>query len=106
MNFFFFNYYFFLARVCYFSLFFSTPVLSDSSLPKEDLVKELKTELQRCLAQLKTKREKISRIQKDLQTSQNHVEQLQTQLQGAERTAKDAVVRTDSYMYVHSICCT
>ncbi|XP_053498224.1 centrosomal protein of 152 kDa isoform X2 [Ictalurus furcatus] len=74
----------------------STPVLSDSSLPKEDLVKELKTELQRCLAQLKTKREKISRIQKDLQTSQNHVEQLQTQLQGAERTAKDAVVRESS----------
>ncbi|KAF4081363.1 hypothetical protein AMELA_G00160580 [Ameiurus melas] len=74
----------------------STRVLSDSSLPKEDLVKELKTELQRCLAQLKTKREKISRIQKELQTSQNHVEQLQTQLQGAERTAKDSVLRESS----------
>ncbi|XP_046715991.1 centrosomal protein of 152 kDa isoform X2 [Silurus meridionalis] len=74
----------------------STPVLSDSSLPKEDLIKELKTELQRCLAQLKAKREKISRLQKELQTSQNHVEQLQTQLQGAERNVKDFVVRESS----------
>ncbi|XP_026775518.3 centrosomal protein of 152 kDa isoform X2 [Pangasianodon hypophthalmus] len=74
----------------------STPVLSDSSLPKEDLVKELKTELQRCLVQLKTKREKISRIQKELHISQNNVEQLQTQLKGAEKNAKDSVVRESS----------
>ncbi|KAF5907494.1 centrosomal protein, partial [Clarias magur] len=74
----------------------STPVVSDSSMPQEDLLKELKIELQRCLAQLKTKREKISRLQKELQTSQNHVEQLQTQLQGAEKNAKDSVVRESS----------
>ncbi|MCJ8735943.1 hypothetical protein PDJAM_G00253320 [Pangasius djambal] len=74
----------------------STPVLSDSSLPKEDLVKELKTELQRCLVQLKMKREKISRVQKELQISQNNVEQLQTQLKGAEKNAKDSVVRESS----------
>ncbi|KAG7323998.1 hypothetical protein KOW79_012014 [Hemibagrus wyckioides] len=71
----------------------STPVLSDLSLPKEDLAKELKSELQRCLMQLKTKREKISRLQKELQISQNNVEQLQTRLQGAEKNAKDSVVR-------------
>ncbi|XP_060770807.1 centrosomal protein of 152 kDa isoform X4 [Neoarius graeffei] len=71
----------------------STLVLSDSSLPKEDLMKELKSELQRCLAQLKTKRENISCLQKELQTSRNHVEQLQTQLQGAEKKAQDLVVR-------------
>lgn len=80
---------------------FSTPVVSDSSMPQEDLLKELKTELQRCLAQLKTKREKITRLQRELQTSQTHVEQLQTQLQGAEKNAKDSVVRMVSYTYVH-----
>ncbi|XP_053345692.1 centrosomal protein of 152 kDa isoform X1 [Clarias gariepinus] len=74
----------------------STPVVSDSSMPQEDLLKELKTELQRCLAQLKTKREKITRLQRELQTSQTHVEQLQTQLQGAEKNAKDSVVRENS----------
>lgn len=89
-----------------FLLFFSTLVVSDSSLSKEDLVKELKTELQRCLAQLKTKREKISRLQNELQSTQNHVERLQTQLQGAEKNAKDIVVRIVSNMYVHIICYT
>ncbi|XP_027028950.2 centrosomal protein of 152 kDa isoform X1 [Tachysurus fulvidraco] len=74
----------------------STPVLSDSSVPKEDYVKELKTELQRCLVQLKTKRETISRLQKELQISHSRVEQLQTQLQGAEKNAKDSVVRENS----------
>lgn len=75
-------------------------------MPKEDFVKELKTELQRCLMQLKTKRETISRLQKELQISQSRVEQLQTQLQGAEKNAKDSVVNKVSHMYVHSICYT
>lgn len=81
------------AKFFYFpSLVFSTPVLSNSSLPKDDLVKELKSELQRCLAQLKTKRQKVSQLQEQLRTSHNHVEQLQTQLDGAEKRAKDSVV--------------
>lgn len=79
-------------------------MVSDSSLTKEDLVKELKTELQRCLAQLKTKREKISLLQKELQTTQNHVAQLQTQLQGAEKNVKDFVVKFVSSMYAYSNC--
>lgn len=62
-------------------------------------MKELKTELQRCLAQLKTQREKTSRLQKELQTTRNHTEQLQTQLQGAEKHAKDFVVRIIYYMH-------
>ncbi|XP_072529793.1 centrosomal protein of 152 kDa [Salminus brasiliensis] len=71
----------------------STPVQSESSQPKEDLVKELKTELQRCLAQLKTKRQRISQLQEELQTSRNRAEHLQTQLDGAEMRAKDSMVR-------------
>ncbi|TSM52318.1 COP9 signalosome complex subunit 2 [Bagarius yarrelli] len=74
----------------------STPVLSDSNLPKDDLAKELKNELQRCLTQLKTKREKISCLQKELRVSQNQVEQLKTQLQGVEKNAKDSVIRESS----------
>ncbi|XP_036432002.1 centrosomal protein of 152 kDa [Colossoma macropomum] len=74
----------------------STPVLPDSSLPKEDLVRELKIELQRCLSQLKTKRQKISQLQEELRTSQNRMEQLQTQLDGVEMRAKDSVVRESS----------
>ncbi|KAK1789850.1 hypothetical protein P4O66_015722 [Electrophorus voltai] len=71
----------------------STPVLSDSSLPMGDLVRELKNELQRCLAQLKTKRQKISQLQEDLKISHDHVEQLQKQLAEAEKTVKDSAVR-------------
>ncbi|KAL6474318.1 hypothetical protein MHYP_G00178790 [Metynnis hypsauchen] len=74
----------------------STTVLPDSSLPKEDLVRELKIELQRCLSQLKTKRQKISQLQEELRTSQNRVGQLQTQLDGVEMRAKDMVVRESS----------
>ncbi|XP_062856378.1 centrosomal protein of 152 kDa [Trichomycterus rosablanca] len=74
----------------------STPALSDSSQSKTDLTKDLKTELQRCLAQLKSKREKISQLQEDLRTSHSRLEQLQTQLQGAEKMAKDSVVRENS----------
>lgn len=66
-------------------------------------MKELKSELQRCLAQLKTQRERISRVQNELQTTHNHVEQLQTQLQGAERNAKDFVVRIVSMYAVFAI---
>lgn len=76
------------------ALIFSTRALSDSSQSKLDLTKDLKAELQRCLAQLKSKREKISRLQEDLRTSHGRLEQLQTQLQGAEMKAKDSVVRT------------
>uniref|UniRef100_W5JZ82 Centrosomal protein 152 n=1 Tax=Astyanax mexicanus TaxID=7994 RepID=W5JZ82_ASTMX len=74
----------------------STPVPSDSCLPKEDLVKELKAELQRCLAQLKSKRQRISQLQEELHTSRSRTDHLQTQLDGAEKRAKDSVVRESS----------
>ncbi|XP_066526078.1 centrosomal protein of 152 kDa [Hoplias malabaricus] len=74
----------------------STPVLSDSSLPKEDLVRELKNELQRCLSQLKTKRQKMSQLQEELRTTHSHMEQLQTELDGAKKMAKDSLVRESS----------
>nr|XP_055048823.1 centrosomal protein of 152 kDa isoform X1 [Misgurnus anguillicaudatus] len=77
----------------------STPRIAeigDSGLPKDDVVRELKSELQRCLSHLKTKRLKISELQEELRSSQTKVEHLQTQLEQAEKTARDSKVRESS----------
>ncbi|XP_016373258.1 LOW QUALITY PROTEIN: centrosomal protein of 152 kDa-like [Sinocyclocheilus rhinocerous] len=68
----------------------------DSNLLKEDVVRELKSELQCCLSHLKTKRLKISELQEELRRSQTGAEQLQTQLEQAERTIWDSKVRESS----------
>uniref|UniRef100_A0A8C1NGC6 Centrosomal protein 152 n=1 Tax=Cyprinus carpio TaxID=7962 RepID=A0A8C1NGC6_CYPCA len=68
----------------------------DSTLLKEDVVRELKSELQRCLSHLKTKRLKISELQEELRRSQTRAEQLQTQLEQAERSIRDSKVRESS----------
>uniref|UniRef100_A0A9J8DLT1 Centrosomal protein 152 n=2 Tax=Cyprinus carpio TaxID=7962 RepID=A0A9J8DLT1_CYPCA len=77
----------------------STPHIAeagDSTLLKEDVVRELKSELQRCLSHLKTKRLKISELQEELRRSQTRAEQQQTQLEQAERTIRDYKVRESS----------
>ncbi|XP_055048827.2 centrosomal protein of 152 kDa isoform X4 [Misgurnus anguillicaudatus] len=77
----------------------STPRIAeigDSGLPKDDVVRELKSELQRCLSHLKTKRLKISELQEELRSSHTKVEHLQTQLDQAEKTARDSKVRESS----------
>ncbi|XP_051548227.1 centrosomal protein of 152 kDa-like isoform X3 [Myxocyprinus asiaticus] len=77
----------------------STPRIAeegDSGLPKDDVVRELKIELQRCLSYLKTKRLKISELQEELRSSQSTVEKLQTKLEQAEKTTKDSKVRESS----------
>ncbi|XP_043084683.1 centrosomal protein of 152 kDa [Puntigrus tetrazona] len=68
----------------------------DSNLLKEDIVRELKSELQRCLSHLKSKRLKISELQEELRRSQSRAEELQTQLEQAERTLQDSKVRESS----------
>ncbi|RXN26207.1 centrosomal protein of 152 kDa [Labeo rohita] len=68
----------------------------DSTHLKEDVVRELKSELQRCLSHLKTKRLKISELQEELRRSQTSAEQLRTQLEQAERTIRDSKVRESS----------
>ncbi len=64
----------------------------DSNLLKENMVRELKSELQRYLSHLKTNRLKISELQAELRCSQTRAEQLQTQLEQAERTIRDSKV--------------
>uniref|UniRef100_A0A672SLE0 Centrosomal protein 152 n=1 Tax=Sinocyclocheilus grahami TaxID=75366 RepID=A0A672SLE0_SINGR len=68
----------------------------DSNLLKEDVVRELKNELQHCLSHLKTKRLKISELQEELRRSQTGAEQLQMQLEQAERTIQGSKVRESS----------
>eukprot|EP00063_Salmo_salar_P050891 XP_014025726.1 PREDICTED: centrosomal protein of 152 kDa-like isoform X1 [Salmo salar] len=77
----------------------STPLVEVSEpnpkLPREKedgAVKELRAELQRCLASLKGKRQRISQLQDQLRDSQGRVDQLQTQLD-QDQTSNTAETR-------------
>ncbi|KAM6960646.1 centrosomal protein of 152 kDa [Aplochiton taeniatus] len=61
--------------------------LAEPKLPKEEAERELKTELQRCLASLKGKRRQIDQIREDLRLSQGRGDELQAQLERAQLTA-------------------
>uniref|UniRef100_A0A673ADB8 Centrosomal protein 152 n=1 Tax=Sphaeramia orbicularis TaxID=375764 RepID=A0A673ADB8_9TELE len=58
--------------------------LSESKLPRDEALRLLRAEMQRCLGSLKGKRQKISHLQEELQLSQARVEELQTQLDEAK----------------------
>ncbi|XP_037623199.1 centrosomal protein of 152 kDa isoform X1 [Sebastes umbrosus] len=58
--------------------------LSDSKLPKDEALRLLRVEMQRCLGSLKGKRQKISQLQEELQLCQAQVNELQTQLDEAK----------------------
>ncbi|MED6274799.1 hypothetical protein CHARACLAT_020064, partial [Characodon lateralis] len=58
--------------------------LSDSKLPKDEALRLLRVEMQRCLACLKGKRQKISQLQEELQHSQARVSELQAELEEAK----------------------
>uniref|UniRef100_A0A7N8XHE8 Centrosomal protein 152 n=1 Tax=Mastacembelus armatus TaxID=205130 RepID=A0A7N8XHE8_9TELE len=54
--------------------------LLDSKLPKDEALQLLRVEMQRCLASLKGKRQKISQLQEELQRCKSQVNELQVQL--------------------------
>ncbi|XP_068578645.1 centrosomal protein of 152 kDa isoform X2 [Cebidichthys violaceus] len=58
--------------------------LSDSKLPKDEALRLLRVEMQRCLGSLKGKRQKISQLQEELQLCQGRLTELQTQLDEAK----------------------
>ncbi|KAM3870559.1 centrosomal protein of 152 kDa [Diretmus argenteus] len=58
--------------------------LSDAKLPKDEALRELRAEMQRCLSSLKGKRQRISLLQEGLQHSQARVDELQTKLDDAQ----------------------
>ncbi|XP_073329008.1 centrosomal protein of 152 kDa isoform X2 [Pagrus major] len=69
--------------------------LSDSKLPKDEAMRLLRVEMQRCLSSLKGKRQKISQLQEELQLCQGRVNELQTQLDDAKLSSS---VRETSQM--------
>ncbi|KAG9337037.1 hypothetical protein JZ751_029896 [Albula glossodonta] len=78
------------------SKFHSSPlsaVVADGSQSKEDMVAELKGELQRFLGSLKGKRKKISHLQEELQKAQSHAQDLRSQLDMAQKSVQDSKVR-------------
>ncbi|KAM7396883.1 hypothetical protein PAMP_019888 [Pampus punctatissimus] len=58
--------------------------LSDSKLPKDEALRLLRVEMQRCLGSLKGKRQKISHLQEELQHCRARENALQTQLDEAK----------------------
>ncbi|KAM4573306.1 centrosomal protein of 152 kDa isoform 2-T3 [Odontesthes bonariensis] len=58
--------------------------LSDSKLPKDEALKLLRAEMQRCLGCLKGKRKKITQLQEELQHCQARANELQTELEEAK----------------------
>ncbi|XP_035521754.1 centrosomal protein of 152 kDa isoform X2 [Morone saxatilis] len=69
--------------------------LSDSKLPKDEALRLLRVEMQRCLSSLKGKRQKISQLQEELQLCQGRMNELQTQLDEAKLSSS---VRETSQM--------
>uniref|UniRef100_A0A3B3XFU7 CEP152 CEP63 binding coiled coil domain-containing protein n=1 Tax=Poecilia mexicana TaxID=48701 RepID=A0A3B3XFU7_9TELE len=58
--------------------------LSDSKLPKEEVLRLLRVEMQRCLGCLKGKRQKINQLQEELRLAQGRVGELEAQLEAAK----------------------
>ncbi|XP_023180334.1 centrosomal protein of 152 kDa isoform X4 [Xiphophorus maculatus] len=58
--------------------------LSDSKLPKEEALRLLRVEMQRCLGCLKGKRQKINQLQEELRLTQGRVGELEAQLEEAQ----------------------
>ncbi|RXM95550.1 Centrosomal protein of 152 kDa, partial [Acipenser ruthenus] len=66
---------------------------TDKSMSKDDMIMELKAELERFLGSFKVKRQKITQLQDELKQSQRQMQELKTQLEKAEKNAKDHEVR-------------
>uniref|UniRef100_A0A3B5KL56 Centrosomal protein 152 n=1 Tax=Xiphophorus couchianus TaxID=32473 RepID=A0A3B5KL56_9TELE len=58
--------------------------LSDSKLPKEEALRLLRVEMQRCLGCLKGKRQKINQLQEELRLAEGRVGELEAQLEEAQ----------------------
>lgn len=61
--------------------------LSDSKMPKDEALRLLRVEMQRCLGSLKGKRQKISQLHEELRLSRGRVNELQSQMDGAKLSA-------------------
>ncbi|KAJ8343579.1 hypothetical protein SKAU_G00309080 [Synaphobranchus kaupii] len=73
-----------------------TAVVTDSGVSRDDLVAELKGELQRFLGSLKGKRKKIALLQEELNKAKSHAQDLRGQLDRSEKSVHDSKVRETS----------
>ncbi|KAM4749002.1 centrosomal protein of 152 kDa [Rhinophrynus dorsalis] len=65
-------------------------------LSTDEIIMELKTELERCLNSNKTKRHQIVQLQADLKGYESKTKELKKQLEKAERTARDSEIKAES----------
>lgn len=61
--------------------------LSDSKMPKDEGLRLLRVEMQRCLGSLKGKRQKISQLHEELRLCRGRVNELQSQVDEAQLSA-------------------
>lgn len=61
--------------------------LSDSKMPKDEALRLLRVEMQRCLGSLKGKRQKISQLHEELRLCRGRVNELQSQMDEAKLSA-------------------
>ncbi|XP_078540929.1 centrosomal protein of 152 kDa isoform X2 [Lissotriton helveticus] len=66
------------------------------NLTKDEIIMELKVELERSLSSNKIKRNQVSQLQQNIKEHQDKIEELKKQLEKTERTARDYEVRADS----------
>ncbi|XP_005998367.1 centrosomal protein of 152 kDa [Latimeria chalumnae] len=69
---------------------------SDENLSQDDLILDLKAELQRLLNSIKIKRSQVIQFQNDLKESQRQISELKKKLETAEKLARDHEVRASS----------
>ncbi|XP_063782115.1 centrosomal protein of 152 kDa isoform X2 [Pseudophryne corroboree] len=66
-------------------------------LSSDEMIMELKAELERCLRSNKTKRQQVVQLQSDLRTSHSKTEELNKLLESAEKEVKDGKARAGSF---------
>ncbi|XP_067874022.1 centrosomal protein of 152 kDa isoform X3 [Heterodontus francisci] len=69
---------------------------SDKVLSKDDMILELKAELERSLSSIRTKRHQVTQLQNESKESQRQIAELKEQLQNAEKMARSHEVRAST----------
>uniref|UniRef100_H2LKE7 Centrosomal protein 152 n=1 Tax=Oryzias latipes TaxID=8090 RepID=H2LKE7_ORYLA len=79
---------------------------SDSKLPKDEALRLLRAEMQRCLGCLKGKRQKIGQLQEELQQRQAQVNQLLSNVQLLEKQNKELKLSEEKVKCANTELCT
>ncbi|XP_048471687.1 centrosomal protein of 152 kDa [Rhincodon typus] len=69
---------------------------SDKVLSKDEIIMELKSELERALSSIRTKRHQVTQLQHESKESQKQIAEIKEQLQNAEKMARSHEVRAST----------